>query len=466
MMHSKAYIKTASVMALALAVGLSGCSTISRLNPLNKGDEGPEAVATQGERISIVAFDQKMAPSESLAGIDFYVPEPKTVSSWPKAGGPDGVEIDHVDAAKDFKVAWTKSIGEKSKGLSQVLAPPVSDGKLIYVMDGNAHVSAFDVNSGERVWEQNLNPDIKRDKDAFGGGLALNGDKLFVTSGYRLVIALNAQTGAREWEKTLDSPAHAAPIYNAKYVFVTDVDNQLMAFDVATGDPMWTYQAIVEPARILKSSSPVIGGNVLYAPFSSGELIALDTNTGSPVWQQVLARTSRTNALSEIRDISGHPVIYRNEVFAASHSGVFAAMDLKTGQPRWTVNADSINTPLPAGDVVYLATVQGELMAVNRDSGQVYWLADLNEGEPKTKKSFFGLGKEKKIGVRTVWTGPVLASGRLILVNSDGKAVAFDPKTGKKTDELKIEGAAFIAPIPVGDKLFVVTNDAKLVAIQ
>jgi hypothetical protein len=52
------------------------------------------------------------------------------------------------------------------------------------------------------------------------------------------------------------------------------------------------------------------------------------------------------------------------------------------------------------------------------------------------------------------------------MVNSLGEAVAFDPKTGDRQESIKLGGAAFIAPIAVGDKLFVVTDDAKLVAIQ
>ncbi len=59
-----------------------------------------------------------------------------------------------------------------------------------------------------------------------------------------------------------------------------------------------------------------------------------------------------------------------------------------------------------------------------------------------------------------------MASDRLVMASSLGELVAFDPKTGNKVQTLKLPGAAYIAPIPVGDKLFVVTDDAKLVAIR
>jgi outer membrane protein assembly factor BamB len=456
----------ASMLALtAVAVALSGCATAGKLNPFKDRNSNQGAVASQGQRISIVAFEQKLQPSKSLKGLGYYLPPVATVPNWPVASGPDTL-VQNAASAKEFRVAWSKSIGAASKGGSEVLAQPVSDGKLIFTIDGEARVSAHDVETGNQVWSVDLNPHNKRDKTAFGGGLALSDGKLFVTSGFRFVQALDAATGAEIWKKAVDTQLHAAPSVNASYIFATDVDNQIFAFDRNSGEMVWTYQAIAEPARILKASSPMVSGDTVYAPFSSGELVALSTATGDPIWQQVLAQSSRTNALSEIRDISGRPVLYNGTIFAASHSGVFQAMDAKTGNPAWKLDTDSINTPWVAGDVVFLVSLQGELICVSRESGQVYWIKDINAGIQKTKKGFFGLGREKKVGKLPLWAGPVLASDRLVMVNSLGEAVAFDPKTGDRQETIKLGGAAFIAPIAVGDKLFVITDDAKLVAIR
>ncbi|MDC7682018.1 PQQ-binding-like beta-propeller repeat protein [Asticcacaulis sp. BYS171W] len=453
----------ATALALVMAAGFAGCSTVQKLNPLKKDE--PVESAAQGERISIVAFEQKLTPSERLKGQDFYIPSAQPVADWPLATGP-AQAVEHAAAAAQFKVAWSKSIGTGSSTTTQVMATPVSDGKLIYTLDGEARIRAFDVNTGAEAWTRNLNPGIRRDKDAFGGGMALSGGKLFVTSGFRLVAALDAATGEVQWTKTVETPLRAAPTVSGKFVVFSDVDNQMIALNQADGAPGWTYQAIVEPARILRTAAPVPYENLIIAPFSSGELIGLDAASGQPVWTQVLAQSTRTNALSEIRDISGRPLIANNMVFAASHSGVFAAMDAKSGQRRWSVPADSTNAPWVAGDVIYLSTVQSELMAANATSGQVYWIADLNKGRKKTTSSFFAMGEGKKPAKLPTWTGPVLASGRLIMVNSEGDMVAFDPKTGERKESLKLGDPAYVAPIVVGDQLFVVTDKGRLVAIQ
>ena len=117
-------------------------------------------------------------------------------------------------------------------------------------------------------------------------------------------------------------------------VFAVAIDNTLLTFDTATGATGWTYQALSESARILAASSPAVSGDTVVAAFGSGELVALRAANGNDLWNEALSRANRNNALSEIRDIPGRPVIYQGDVFAVSHSGVFAATDLRTGQAR------------------------------------------------------------------------------------------------------------------------------------
>ncbi len=449
------------VSLLALSVGLSGCA--GGLFNFNKDKE--KAVASQGERISIIQFDQKLETSEALKDLEFFLPEAQTVSSWLLPGGNAEQSIEHVKAAEAFRIAWKTKIGEGSGRKTQVTAPPVAADGRIFTLDGEARVRATDALSGKQLWVVDLNPKAKHDKNALGGGLAVANGKLFVGSGFRFVAALDVASGTVLWRKPTNAPVHAAPTADDQRVFATDVDNQIVAYDQNTGEMAWNYQAIIEPARILKASTPAISGDLIIAPFSSGELVGIRRANGTPVWSDALSRTSRTNALSEIRDIAGRPVAFRGDVYAASHSGVFSAVDLRTGNRRWELPVESVNTPWVAGDVVYITSIQGELVAVNRDNGQVYWIRNLNEGYGKTKGGIaFGIGAKRK--VYPVWTGPILASNRLIMLNSDGEAVTLDPKKGTIQTKLNLGSAAYIAPIAVGDMIYIVTNDGHLVAIR
>jgi len=470
-------LKVALLCGLAMTV--ASCGTVRNALPFGLGTPKEDvAKASEGQRISILEFEQQLAPSAALSGRDFFLPGPQAATAWTQPGGNAENAVEHVIAAADFAVAWKRDIGVGSSRTRQVMAPVVADNGKIFVLDGEAGVTAVDAGTGGVLWKADVKVD-EQDKGSrflgigfggggdsgggFGGGVAVGGGKVFVSSGYRTMTALDAATGAVLWRSTVDLPIHGAPTVSGQRVFVIDVDNQLIAFNVNTGQQDWSYRGITEPARIMRASSPAVSGDTILAPFSSGELVALRASNGQPVWQEVLSRTSRTSALSELRDIAGRPVISRGFVYAVSHSGVLQAMDLRSGQPKWSLPVAGVNAPLPVGDVVYVVSKSGELTVVNRENGQVYWTRNLNEGRVRQEGGILGFGKRT---VRPTWSGPILASNRLILVNSDGEAVAFDPKTGLQQSSLKLGAAAFIAPAAYNGALYVLTDKGELVSIR
>lgn len=446
---------TLTAVVFGLAVAAAGCSTVSgtvdRLNPFKPKEVKDEAA--DGRRISVIAFDEKVEQAEGLKGLDFYIPPAAPQPDWTVPGGPTEIAVENVDAAPAFEIAWRKGFGKGSNAKVHVTAPPIlADGR-VYVMDAEADVAALDARTGSVIWRRTLKSENRRDKTAFGGGVAFANGKVYVSSGYRFVAELDAATGAVGWRQDTASPMHGAPTVAGGRVYAISTDNELLTFDAVTGTPGWTYQALVEPARILSASSPTVSGEVVVAAFASGELVALRTGNGNDLWNNALSRASRTNALSEIRDVAGRPVVFKGDVFAASHSGVFASIDLRTGQARWSLPVSSITTPWPAGDVVYIISRAGELICASRENGQVYWIKDLNEGIKKTKD-------------RHLFYGPIIASGRLIVVSNDGRALALDAKTGEVTKTLKLGSPALITPIAAGGMVYVVTDKAELVAIR
>lgn len=472
-------LKVALICGMAATV--AACGTVRRALPFNLGgSEAPTAVASQGERISVLDFEQRLAPSAALSGRDFFLPGPQAATAWTQPGGNAENAVEHVIAAADFTVAWRRDIGVGSGRTTQVMAPIVANNGRVFVLDGDSTVTAVDAATGAVAWKASVKPNEREPgsgvlglplisggsgavSGGFGGGVAVAGDKVFISSGYRTMTALNAATGAVVWSHRVDAPIHGAPTVAGGRVFVVDIDNQLLAFDVNTGDQHWTYRGITEPARVMRASSPAVTGDTVIAPFSSGEVVALRASNGQQLWQQVLSRTSRTSALSEIRDIAGRPVISRGNVYAVSHSGVLSAMDIRSGQPRWQLPVAGVNAPLPAGDVVFVVSKAGELTVVNRETGQVYWTRDLNEGRVRQEGGFLGVFDRT---VRPDWAGPLLASNRLVLVNSDGELVGLNPKTGAVEATLRLGAASYIAPAAYNGALYVLTDKGQLVSIR
>ena len=144
---------------------------------------------------------------------------------------------------------------------------------------------------------------------------------------------------------------------------------------------------------------------------------------------------------------------------------MFAAIDLRTGQARWSLPVVGVTAPWPAGDVVYVVSKTGEVICASRESGQIYWIKNLNEGfKAKKKGGIFGIGGQKQN--RPIWSGPLLAGERLLMVGETGELVAMNAKTGEIMKRVDIKGASTLAPIAMGDTVYVVTQDADLVAIR
>ena len=260
--------KTAPRLAvLALTcVSLAACSTVQRLNPFGR-DTGPRAQAAAGERIPVLTAENALTPNPALANATFFLPAPQPVTAWPQPGSVPSLAVENIQAAQALEVAWRRDAGAGSSRTTQVTAPLVAADGRIFVLDGEATVSAFDAATGDRVWSRSLRPE-GRDRDGFGGGLTVFGGKVFAVSGYRVAAALDAVTGAPAWTTELESPVHGAPTVANNRLYAVDVDNQIIALDINSGQQAWSDQAIAEPARILRASSPAVSGETVVAPFS------------------------------------------------------------------------------------------------------------------------------------------------------------------------------------------------------
>ncbi len=454
--------RPASVIAMVAVAGLAlaACSTLRRVIPAQPHHAPANPVLSETNRISLLELNDQLKVSPSLKGQDFYLPPPQPQADWPTPGGTLENSVENVSAAPEFRVAWKRPFGLRSTAHAHVMAPPVAaDGK-IFVMDAKATVSAHDLRTGEQVWKTNLQPKSKRERDAFGGGMAYQDGKLYVASGFRLVAELDAATGRVGWLTRTDAPIHDAPTVANGRVYTIDVDDEMLTFNAANGTPDWTYQALTEPARMLVASSPAVSNDTVVASFASGELVALRSDNGTELWNNPLSHTTRTSALSEIRDIAGRPVVYKGDVFAISHADVMAATDLRTGQVRWTIPVSAFTSPWPAGDVVFAIDETGHAICASRDSGQLYWMIDLNAAPPATKKH-----KHPKRD-SAVWSSPILADSRLITVSDKGEAVAINAKTGQVERRLKIGDDALIGPIAANGLIYLVTQNADLIAIR
>ncbi len=449
-----------AVVLVALGVSASGCAVLRAPAALFKTNKKDTARAANGQRIPVLLQTVTLTPAPALKGVDFSIPGPQPQADWPTPGGNPTQAVEHVEAGANFQIAWRRKIGAGDskpggffyKPIEFILsAPVIGDGRL-YVLDGRSELSALDPASGRDIWRTDIASHRGSGREGFGGGVAYGDGLVYVTSGFRFAAAYDAKTGKQVWRTPTTAPVHGAPTIAGGKLYFIDVSDQLQALDAKTGQSLWTYQALDEPARMLIASSPAVAEDEVIAPFASGELVGVNAANGNDLWTDVLSLTNRNNALSEIRDIAGRPTISRGIAFAGSHSGVVAAVDIRTGQRAWSIPTAIVTTPWAAGDVVYVVDQMGRVICIARDSGQIYWIRGLNDN---LRKKY-----------RAIFSGPILASNHLVVVSNKGVALQLDPKTGATQKTLRLGSPAFTTPIAANGLIYVLTDTGELIAIR
>jgi hypothetical protein len=169
---------------------------------------------------------------------------------------------------------------------------------------------------------------------------------------------------------------------------------------------------------------------------SDNGLYALDALSGDEVWHFE-------------PDAPGlfTPAIGDDTLYVGGDGGDAHALDVATGEARWTSTVSSAwSTPAVADDAVFLQTIGGMLVCLDRESGDIRW-------EVTTPAS---------------WCSPVVA-GDTVYVGSGGLwfemgLYAFDTATGEQRWYMRTDGITAAVAVS-GNVLLVASDDGAVCAI-
>lgn len=434
--------------AFAVAGLLSGCD-------LGLFDGGGDDEILPGTRISVLALERALRPDLQAVDTQIALPAPEDTDVWTQAGGLSHHAMHHMVLGPAPRLLWRVDAGVGSGERNRTLGEPVvADGR-IFVLDAKAFAAGFNAANGDRLWRRELVPDDEDDGHFLGGGLAYDNGLIFATTGFAEVIALDARSGRDAWRVKVDAPVRAAPTVSGGRVFINTVDNQVIALAADDGRRLWNYSGVSSQTILLGGGSPAVDGGVVIVPFTNGEIAALRVDNGSVLWSDSVIAVRRTEAAASLTDIRGRPVIDRGRVYAVGHSGILVSIDLRTGQRVWDVPVPGVYQPWISGDFLYATTIDSEVVCVDVRSGQIMWVTQLRRFKDM----------EDQEG-RIIWTGPSIASDRLILLNSEEQAMSLSPYNGAVLGELEMEAPMTIAPVFANSTMYVYDDAGNLLAYR
>lgn len=439
----------AAVTALALVMGLSGCGIF-------KG--GKNKTPVLGERVPILMSESSIEADAALASVAISLPAAEANADWSQPGGNASKSMGHLALGTAPAKAWSVKIPGGDKRVRLAASPVVSGGKL-YVVDTTGTVRAYAADSGAALWSVSTVKDDENKNARFGGGVSVEGDRVFATNGIGDVVALSAENGGEVWRAKPGGPLRGAPTLANGNVYVLSQDNQLFALGQADGKVAWTQSGSLETQGVFGVAAPASAQGTIVAGFSSGELNAYRYENGRTLWQDSLSRTSATTSVSALADIDAEPVIDQGRAYAVGQGGRMVALDLTTGQRLWEQNLAGISTPWVVGEWIFVVTDDARLMALARSTGKVRWISQLRryrvEKEDATKN-------KDPIS----WVGPVLAGGKLWLVNSRGHVVSASTENGTVDWTLETKRSHTLPPVVANSTLYLLDDQGTLTAYR
>lgn len=413
-----------------------------------------------GERLDPMAVNSPDGPAvvapRPVAATAVSLPAMRSNAEWTHRAGNAEHLPGHVALGAGTSRLWTANIGQGNDRRHRITTEPVVAAGLIFTLDSRAGVTATATNGG-RVWSTDVTPPAERGDSASGGGLAYEGGRLFVTTGYGELVALDAASGRILWRQRVNVAVGGGPAVRNGVVYVATRDSTGWAVRAEDGKVLWQTSGNTSSSGVMGVSAPAVAGSRVIFPFPSGQLMAVDTQSGLTDWTAQVAGLRVGRAIANIRDVTGDPVIAGNTVYSGTSSGRIASIDLATGIENWSAR-DGANSPVvPVGGSIFAVNDESSVVRIDAATGGEIWTVEL---------PYYTDAKIKRQDSIYAHYGPILAGGRLVVASSDGVLRMFDPSTGALVGQGEIPGGAAAAPVVAGQTLYVVSRSGQLHAFR
>jgi outer membrane protein assembly factor BamB len=241
------------------------------------------------------------------------------------------------------------------------------------------------------------------------------------------------------------------PVIGGGKVFTIDTRGVVRAISPENGATLWQTQVRGENAP----QGALFGGGVsfdsgrVYATNGVGYAAALDADNGAVIWQ-----------VQPGGPLRGAPTIANDNVYVVSQDNQMYALNPADGALRWS-GSGSLEiagvfgnaAPAAAQGTVVAGFSSGELNAYRYENGRVLWQDALSRTSISTAVT----------NLSDIDADPVIDQGRVYAVGQGGRMVALELVTGQRIWEINVAGIS--TPWVAGDWIFVVTDEAQLLAI-
>ncbi len=347
--------------------------------------------------------------------------------------------LEKFTAEVSLERSWKRNIGVGQGKLYNTLTPAL-DGLALYAADARGRVVAMDRDTGSVSWQVRL-------KEPLSGAVGAGGGRVMVGTLDGQVITLDENDGSELWRAQVSSEVLAPPQTNGDVVVVQTQDDKLVALDISSGDQRWIYEASLPVLTVRGTSTPVVSLRQVYAGLASGRVVSLAADSGIPLWEERIAQPQGRSELERMVDIDGDLLLSGQSLYVASFQGNLAALDAESGNMRWQRPVSSYVGPAAGFGSVYVSHANGVVEAVDQSRGNSLWR---NESL-----------------MRRQLTAPVAFSSYVAVADFEGYVHLLAQTDGRLVGRIRVDRKGVrVAPIALGDTLYVFGNSGDLAALK
>jgi outer membrane protein assembly factor BamB len=347
--------------------------------------------------------------------------------------------VDIKNPTVRIQKVWGASVGGGGKKLRLGLGL-ANVGNRLFAAGRDGDVAAFDIKSGKQLWRVETKLELT-------GGTGAGGDVVAVGSADGQVVLLSAENGAEKWRADVNGEILSAPAIADDEVIVRTVDGKLRGLALADGKETWSTEQQIPRLTLRGTAAPVVARDMALSGFDNGRVVAVSLVDGTTVWDAPVSPSHGRTELERLNDIDAAVQVAGDEVFVAGFQGRAAMLSLDSGQIWWTRDVSSYRAVGLDEDQLYIATSQGDLVALKKRSGVEVWRNDSLKNRSLS--------------------APVAAGDYVVVADLEGYVHWFDRATGAAVARVKTGGDRVTnAPLAAEGNVYVISDKGDISALH
>ncbi|MBE9560455.1 MAG: outer membrane protein assembly factor BamB [Proteobacteria bacterium] len=279
-------------------------------------------------------------------------------------------------------VTWHKSTGAGAEEQYLFLHPLILK-KIAVTISRDGILNIIGLKTGDFEQDIELNATIS-------AGVGGNEDVWLLATRDAYVIAIDAKSRRERWRTRVPSEVLVRPVIYEDTVVVRTIDGKILSLNIDSGKIRWQYQRAIPDLTLRGTSEPVIARDKIFVGLADGRLIAISPDNGEVVWDVALSVPSGRSEIQRLVDIDGDTELYGRVLYAASFQGRVAAIDVERGQFLWARDFSTHTGVLLDEKTLYSSDEHGHIWALDRLNGATIWKQEKLAHRKLTRPTIIG----------------------------------------------------------------------------